>query len=204
MGCSAAGPVTCWWAGLQSTQMHQEEGYYLQLLWEHILDQKTSHLLSSLSQQPGKIRQASPEIFITLFIRFHHDKGPGCFCGLILYSYVEFYGCQYKILIFHVYFTVQTAKCEFCPHSRSSNLLWINSHAVTRKPKKGRLPLTFLPSPDMLCAAWSGLSLIVLHLDLALLIACAQELQVTIPQLHCCCRTCWFFLLQFRTIIRPI
>lgn len=40
MGCSAAGSVICWWAGLQSTQLHQEEGYYLQLLWECILDQE--------------------------------------------------------------------------------------------------------------------------------------------------------------------
>lgn len=58
----------------------------------------------------------------------------------------------------------------------SRDLLWLNFYAVTRNPKKSRLPVTSLPSPDMLCTAWSGLSMIVLlHLDLALLIACAQE-----------------------------
>lgn len=39
MGCSAAGSVTSWWAR-QPLQLHLEEGNYLQLLWEHSLDQE--------------------------------------------------------------------------------------------------------------------------------------------------------------------
>lgn len=72
LGCSAAGSVTSWWAGqrLQPTQLHLEESNYLHFLWEHSLDLENFTFLSSLSRQPSKIRQVSPEFFIIFLIVF--------------------------------------------------------------------------------------------------------------------------------------
>ena len=123
MGCSAAVSVISWWAGqpLQPTQLHLEEGNYLQLLWEHSLDQENfTFAVSPFS--PAKQNQAGITwVFhhISHRIPSHNDKSLVCVCGLFLHSYGKFYGCKYTSIIFNVNFTVQAVKCEVWVHTVS-------------------------------------------------------------------------------------
>lgn len=74
---------------------------------------KTSPLLSTLSQQPGKIRQASYFHHTSHHIPSHHDEvflWPHSIfiCGIL---WMSIHNCN-----LNVNFTVQAVKYDFCPH----------------------------------------------------------------------------------------